>query len=90
MEIEAIKYNMKLLSGSSYLDAITVSYDTLVRLFGEPHLSQDSKTCFEWHVQVGGCVHAIYDYKGSKQWHIGGFSRANFVKELKEYILQNS
>lgn len=65
-------------SATSYQGDIEISYDELVALFGEPHVTMGDKTTAEWCFEWGGTIFTIYDYycdstpKGVYDWHIGG------------------
>ncbi len=77
-------------SGTSYQGEIRVDYDTLVKVFGEPHFTggYTCKTDAEWGFDFDGVIATIYNWKNGKNWigddgletkdieywHIGGFN----------------
>lgn len=75
---------------TSLVGEVETTYDRLVEVFGEPHLtakdSSDGKITAEWIVSFNGDVATIYDYKerqtpkGSYRWHIGGHKRSVVAK----------
>lgn len=70
------------LNGSHLQGVVTVDYQKLVKIFGEPErFSGDGKTTVEWDIEFDdGTVASIYDWKewvqaeAVTQWHVGGFS----------------
>jgi len=85
------------LGGSSLMGYFPtpVSYDTLVKVFGEPtFLSDGSKTRAEWNGKIDSLPFSIYDWKkaGSVEtvtdWNIGGKS-VDVVDMLTTYINDN-
>ena len=71
--VETINDNSKI-NGSSLSGYLNVSYDTLVKLLGEPNAPVDGyKTDAEWHVKVkeegdAPAYAAIYNYKSGKNY----------------------
>ncbi|MBC8489586.1 MAG: hypothetical protein H8D45_26510 [Bacteroidetes bacterium] len=88
--------------GTSFRGYIQVDYDTLVKVFGEPHYRDGYKTDAEWAFDFDGVIGTIYNYKDGKNylgadgletkdivnWHIGGFS--NKVVEVVKKALSIS
>lgn len=87
MKIEAIEYNPLRAGGSGKLGTINVSFETLVRLFGDPYTGKQDKTNYEWHILVDKKLFTIYDYRGF-QWSIGGKKGAD-PSALIRYINKN-
>jgi len=70
----------------SFKGKISISYNKLVELFGEPDCGDDDKTDAEWTVMFGDEVFTIYNWKNGKNycgefgdevstitdWNIGG------------------
>ena len=76
-----------------------ISYQKLVKLFGEPKCLDNYKTDAEWVVKFGNEIFTIYNWKNGKnymknegievrnieKWHIGGRTSANeFIEFLKK------
>ena len=64
-------------NGTSYIDAVRISYQRLVDLFGEPlGPSSDHKVSAEWHVSLEGPLNkgfvTIYNYKTGKNYSSDG------------------
>lgn len=73
-------------NGTSLSGYIDVSYDELVRAFGEPNESDKYKSDAEWQLVIDGHPVTIYDYKSgvnyngsngtpkerNRDWHVGG------------------
>lgn len=66
--------------GTGLVGTVHTTYDTLVKVFGEPaEGSSDGKTTATWILEFGdGTVASIYDWKegatpmGPYLWHVGG------------------
>jgi hypothetical protein len=66
---------------TSLVGYVRTTYDTLVKTFGQPHMtrsrSSDRVSC-EWRFNCDGVVFTIYDWESGKtpmrhyDWHIGG------------------
>jgi len=90
--------------GTSLQGYIEISYDELVKLFGEPQASDGYKIDAEWIIKTSsGIVITIYNYKDGINyngpegtptkdiinWHIGGKNQES-VEELYRIIEANS
>lgn len=78
---------------------ITISYDELVKVFGEPDDGDGYKTDAEWSGSIDGVVFTIYNWKNGKNycgpegiptekimdWNIGGNSK-QAEEIVKKYI----
>ncbi len=76
------------IGGTSLQGIVQVDYDTLVKIFGEPHYDDGYKTDAEWRFDFGGITATIYNWKNGKNyrgttgletkdirtWHVGGFN----------------
>ena len=87
------------LGGTSVIDCIDISYDELIKVFGEPmKCSSDGKTDAEWEIEFeDGTVSAIYNYKDGenylgkrgkktkdiRDWHIGGHNQKSYDYVIK-------
>lgn len=66
------------INGTSLQGYITISYDGLLALLGEPHRTDGDKTTVEWAYVSNKVVFTVYDYKtygtpkNMYEWHIGG------------------
>ena len=89
--------------GTNWQNDLGVSYDRLVKAFGEPITDWDPKTDAEWYIETeDGVVITIYDYKIGKNylgntglpadaityWHIGGFNKDKDHKRIIINILK--
>lgn len=89
------KASSKDIINTSYKGEIDISYDKLVKIFGNPHHNDGYKTEAEWMLKFkDGTIATIYDYKEGKSyngpsgkkvedirdWHIGGFSIAAVIR----------
>lgn len=85
---KSINANMTCLQGY-----VTVSYDRLVSLFGEPILGgSEDKVQAEWLIESNGVVATIYDWKrygqspqNNTDWHVGGHSKES-VKLVEKFL----
>lgn len=85
MSVQAIPYNFKHRVGTGKVSELNgVSYDQLVKLFGQPTRNYAEKVTFEWMVKVNNEVYTIYDYYGF-EWSIGGENK-NEIPTLKAFI----
>jgi hypothetical protein len=89
-------------SGTCLQEQVIVSYETLLRLFGEPNaLTDDYKTDAEWNLKIDGDrVVTIYNWKNGRnylgtdglpveqivRWNIGAHDYDS-ASELKKFIL---
>jgi len=88
------------IGGTSLEAYCTVSYQKLVKEFGQPVCFDDYKTDAEWVVQdMDGRVFTVYNYKDGKnycgeegklveeivEWHIGAVSQDG-VSDLVDYL----
>ena len=86
--------------GSHLLEVVDVTFENLVKLFGEPHvINAHDKTDASWYLLVDGHIMTIYNWKDGKNylgedglnieditsWHIGGFDNHQ-GRILKRYI----
>ena len=75
-----INSNSTSINGTQYLGYVSITYDELVQVLGQPKGgSSDKKTTCEWHVEFeDGSVATVYDWKVGytpkdlHNWHIGG------------------
>ena len=83
--------NYSLANGTSLKGYVATTYDTLVRLLGEPPSDGCDKTTAEWILLFDdGTIATIYDYKmdstpyGLYDWHVGGHSHKahEYVEKL--------
>ena len=99
--MKLIKINMSMINGTGYMGKISLSYNNMVEIFGEPHNFGfiDDKTDVEWFFKIDNVIVTIYNWKdgqcylGNKglkinqlnEWHIGGKSKDS-LKKVNEYI----
>lgn len=67
--------------GGSLMGYVKTKYADIVKVFGEPPITDGDKTTVEWCIEFANGVQAcIYDYKtdftplGLYEWHIGGYT----------------
>ena len=100
-KMKLIKINMSMINGTGYMGKISLSYNNMVEIFGEPHNFGfiDDKTDVEWFFKIDNVIVTIYNWKdgqcylGNKglkinqlnEWHIGGKSKDS-LKKVNEYI----
>ena len=79
---------------TSLIGYMSVNYDKLVKLFGEPALFVGDKVQAEWILKFGDKVLTIYDWKEHVDpefvtaWHIGGADKADLA--LLRSVLPNA
>jgi len=76
---------------------LTASFETLVRVFGQPHgAGDDSKSDAHWDLKINGTIVTIYNWKNGmnymgahgtplediRQWNLGGFDGPVDVERL--------
>ena len=59
---------------------ITVSLETMTRLFGEPATGDGDKTQHEWIFEGEQFNVAVYDWKCDGAWHVGTETRAESLE----------
>lgn len=79
--------NRSLVIGTSLQGEVDISYNDLIKLFGQPHEGDGYKVDAEWIIETPFGVATIYNYKTGKNylgpdegadvkdirdWHIGG------------------
>ena len=93
-----------LLKDTFYQDSINISYEELVKLFGEPLIygeEENSKTRAEWIIEwEDGGITTIYDWKSEYipvedvvDWHVGGVNNkaAEYLHDyFKLMIIENN
>ena len=90
--MEFITHNEKDIdvNGTHFQGYIDITYDKLVKIFGEPTSGDEYKVDAEWLIEFkNGIVATIYNYKDGKNyngnsglekeditnWHIGGYDQ---------------
>jgi hypothetical protein len=90
MKADVTMATRSMASGTSLQGTIAITYDRLVKAFGEPNGSPGDKTNSEWILKFpDGTIATIYDWKLSQtpkdlyDWHIGGHSKKAVSAVLK-------